>query len=199
MDNRVQPLNKLITELNRLPGIGPKTAQRLAYHLLLAEESVANALSSAIIDARRNIKYCEECQNLTDRTPCPICADSRRNGTIVCVVEQPRDVAALEKVREFKWKYHVLHGHISPMEGIGPENLKIKELLTRIDKGDIQEVVLATNFHIEGEATAMYLSKLLKPLGVKVTRVAHGLPVGGDIEYADEVTLMQALEWRREM
>lgn len=199
MENYVQPLAKLIEELNRLPGIGPKTAQRLAYHLLLSPVNNAVALSEAILHARNNIQYCQECCNLTDVSPCSICADARRENKALCVVEQPRDVLALEKMREFKGKYHILHGHISPMEGIGPDKLRIKELLARIAKGSIEEVIVATNFHIEGEATAMYLAKLLKPLGIKVTRIAHGLPVGGDIEYADEVTLLWALEGRREI
>lgn len=199
MENYVQPLAKLIEELNRLPGIGPKTAQRLAYHLLLSPVNNAVALSEAIIHARNNICYCQECCNLTDVSPCSVCADTRRESSAICVVEQPRDVSALEKMREFKGKYHILHGHISPMEGIGPDKLRIKELLARIDKGGIEEIIVATNFHIEGEATAMYLAKLLKPLGIKVTRIAHGLPVGGDIEYADEVTLLWALEGRREI
>ena len=149
--------------------------------------------------ARNNIQYCQECCNLTDVSPCGICADARRENKALCVVEQPRDVLAMEKMREFKGKYHILHGHISPMEGVGPDKLRIKELLLRIAKGGIEEVIVATNFHIEGEATAMYLAKLLKPLGIKVTRIAHGLPVGGDIEYADEVTLLWALEGRREI
>lgn len=199
MENYAQPLAKLINELNRLPGIGPKTAQRLAFHLLLTDESTAAALSEAIISARQNIRYCEECANFTDVSPCQICGDSRRDATTLCVVEQPKDVVALEKTREFKGKYHVLHGHISPMEGIGPEKIKIKELLARISKDDVHEVIVATNLHIEGEATAMYIAKLLKPLGIKVTRIAHGLPVGGDIEYADEVTLLKAMEGRREI
>ena len=199
MENYVLPIAKLIEELNRLPGIGPKTAQRLAYHLLLAPENNAVALSEAILHARKNICYCEECCNLTDVSPCTICADARRENTSICVVEQPKDVSALEKMREFKGKYHILHGHISPMDGIGPDKLRIKELLNRITKGSIEEVIVATNFHIEGEATAMYLAKLLKPLGIRVTRIAHGLPVGGDIEYADEMTLLWALEGRREI
>jgi recombination protein RecR len=193
------PVAKLIEELERLPGIGHKTAQRLAFYILNLPEEKAFSLSDSIKDARLNIKYCSICSNLTDRDPCPICSSAVRDHSAICVVEDPRDVVAMERTREFKGLYHVLHGAISPMEGIGPEEIKIKELLVRIRDGNISEVILATNPNIEGEATSMYISKLLKPLGIKVTRIAHGIPVGGDLEYADEVTLAKAFEGRREI
>jgi recombination protein RecR len=193
------PVARLIEEFEKLPGIGHKTAQRLAFHVLnLPIEKVEN-FANAIRDAKLKIKYCSVCNNLTDVDPCGICGGQNREPSFICVVQEPRDVVALERTREFKGLYHVLHGAISPMEGIGPEDIKIKELLARIRDGDIKEVVLATNPNIEGEATAMYISKLLKPLGIKTTRIAHGIPVGGDLEYADEVTLAKALEGRREI
>lgn len=193
------PVARLIEEFEKLPGIGHKTAQRLAFHVLnLPEEKVEN-LAIAIRDAKQKTRHCSVCGNLTDVDPCGICSGQSRDPAFICVVEEPRDVVAMERTREFKGLYHVLHGAISPMEGIGPEDIKIKELLTRIREGDIKEVILATNSNIEGEATAMYISKLLKPLGIKTTRIAHGIPVGGDLEYADEVTLAKALEGRREI
>lgn len=193
------PLAKLIEEFEKLPGIGHKTAQRLAFHVMnLPEEKVEN-LAKAIKEAKMKIKYCSVCSNLTDVDPCSICAGSSREHSTICVVEDPRDVVAMERTREFKGLYHVLHGAISPMEGIGPEDIKIKELLARVRDGEIKEVILATNPNIEGEATAMYISRILKPLGVKSTRIARGVPVGGDLEYADEVTLAKALEGRREI
>lgn len=194
-----EPVAKLVRELNRLPGIGPKTAQRLAFHLLNASEEDAKALANAILEAKAKIHYCPICSNLTDTDPCRICRDERRDRSVICVVEEPKDVVAMERTREYKGVYHVLQGVISPMDGIGPENLRVKELLTRINQQPVEEVVIATNPNIEGEATAMYLARLLKPLGVKVTRIAHGLPVGGDLEYADEVTLARAFEGRREI
>lgn len=193
------PVAKLIEELERLPGIGHKTAQRLAFYILNMPQEKAFNLSDSIKDARMNISYCSVCSNLTDKDPCPICSSQTRDHSTICVVEDPRDVVAMERTREFKGLYHVLHGAISPMEGIGPEDIKIKELLARIRDGNISEVIIATNPNIEGEATAMYISKLLKPIGIKVTRIAHGIPVGGDLEYADEVTLAKALEGRREI
>lgn len=193
------PVAKLIEAFEKLPGIGHKTAQRLAFHVLNLPIEKAQNLANAIIDAKQKIRYCSVCNNLTDIDPCGICSSHTRISTVICVVEDPKDVVAMEKTREFKGTYHVLHGAISPMEGIGPEDIKIKELLSRIREGDIKEVILATNPNIEGEATAMYISKLLKPLGVKTTRIAHGIPVGGDLEYADEVTLAKALEGRREI
>ena len=193
------PVARLIEEFEKLPGIGHKTAQRLAFHVLNMSMQKADALAGAITDAKRKIKYCSTCNNLTETDRCNVCSSESRDKTVVCVVEDPRDVVAMERTREFKGVYHVLHGAISPMEGIGPEDIKIKELLSRIREGDIKEVILATNPNIEGEATAMYISKLLKHLGVKTTRIAHGIPVGGDLEYADEVTLAKALEGRREI
>ncbi len=193
------PVAKLIEEFEKLPGIGHKTAQRLAFHVLNLTEDKVESLASAIRDAKLKTRYCSICSNLTDVDPCSICSGTSRDNSAICVVEDPRDVVAMERTREFKGLYHVLHGAISPMEGIGPEDIKIKELLARIRDGNINEVILATNPNIEGEATAMYISKLLKPLGIKSTRIAHGLPVGGDLEYADEVTLAKALEGRREI
>jgi recombination protein RecR len=193
------PVARLIEEFEKLPGIGHKTAQRLAFHVLNLSEEKAQKLSNAIIDAKHKIKYCSICSNMTDTDPCNICSNHNRTPSILCVVEDPRDVAAMERTREFKGHYHVLHGAISPMQGIGPGDIKIKELLARLQDEVVKEVIMATNPNIEGEATAMYLSKLLKPLGVKVTRIAHGIPVGGDLEYADEVTLAKALEGRREL
>lgn len=193
------PVARLIEEFEKLPGIGHKTAQRLAFHVLnLPEEKVEN-LSDAIKEAKKRTRYCSICSNLTDVDPCAICSSNSREHSVICVVEDPRDVIAMERTREFKGLYHVLHGAISPMEGIGPEDIKIKELLARIRDGNIKEVILATNPNIEGEATAMYISKLIKPLGIKATRIAHGIPVGGDLEYADEVTLAKSLEGRREI
>jgi len=193
------PVAKLIEEFEKLPGIGHKTAQRLAFHVLNLSEEKVESLSNAIRDAKLNTRYCSISSHLTDLDPCNICSGASRNNSVICVVEDPRDVVAMERTREFKGLYHVLHGAISPMEGIGPEDIKIKELLARIRDGNISEVILATNPNIEGEATAMYISRLLKPLGIKATRIAHGLPVGGDLEYADEVTLAKALEGRREI
>lgn len=194
-----EPIARLIEELGKLPGIGPKTAQRLAFHILNTESGEARELARAIVNAREKINYCSVCSNLTDNDPCLICSDKARNQSIICVVEQPRDVVAIERTREYKGLYHVLQGSLSPMEGVGPDQLKIKELLDRIRDGQVQEIIVATNPNVEGEATAMYLARLIKPLGIKVTRIAHGLPVGGDLEYADEVTLSRAFEGRREL
>jgi recombination protein RecR len=193
------PVAKLIEELEKLPGIGHKTAQRLAFHILNLPEEKVFSLADAIKQAKLKTRQCSICSNLTDVDPCNICSGASRDSTLICVVEDPRDVVAMERTREYKGLYHVLHGAISPMEGIGPEDIKIKELLSRIKAGNIREIILATNPNIEGEATAMYISKLLKPLGIKTTRIAHGIPVGGDLEYADEVTLAKALEGRREI
>lgn len=195
----IAPLAKLVGELRRLPGIGPKTATRLAYHIIAMDKGQALSLAQAIVSAKEKITYCSICYNLTDQTPCQICRSEERDSHILCVVEAPKDVEAMERTHEYHGKYHVLHGALSPMEGIGPDNLKMKELLTRLGTGDFQEVIMATNPDVEGEATALYLSRLLKPLGLKVTRIAHGLPVGGDLDYADEMTLSKALENRREM
>lgn len=193
------PVAKLIEEFSKLPGIGKKTAQRLAFHVLDMNNEDATNLAKSIVYAKKNIKYCSICSNLTDKDPCIICSSQRRKRDVICVIEDPRDLVAMERTKEFNGLYHVLHGSISPMEGVGPEDIKIKELLHRIQKEPVEEVILATNSTIEGEATAMYISKLLKPMGIKVTRIAYGLPVGGDLEYADEVTLSKALEGRREI
>jgi recombination protein RecR len=199
MNFYASPVAKLIEEFEKLPGIGHKTAQRLAFHILDLPAEKANNLADAIREAKLKTKYCSVCSNLTDSDICNICKSTTRNPSVICVVEDPRDVVAMERTREFKGLYHVLHGAISPMDGIGPEDIKIKELLLRIKEVDVKEVILATNPNIEGEATAMYISKLLKPLVIKTTRIAHGIPVGGDLEYADEVTLTKALEGRREI
>ena len=199
MSYYVAPVARLIEEFEKMPGIGHKTAQRLAFYVLdLPPSAVAN-LISAIEGAKRKITYCSVCQNITDVNPCQICSSPKRDDSTICVVEEPRDVVAMERTREYNGKYQVLHGAISPMEGIGPEDIRIKELLQRVKDGTVKEVIMATNPNIEGEATAMYISKLLKPFNVKVTRIAHGIPVGGDLEYADEVTLTKALEGRREI
>lgn len=193
------PIAKLIEELSKLPGVGSKTAQRLAFYLLNRPMGEVEQLAGAITNARKNIKYCKVCCNITDAEVCNICSNPKRDETLICVVEDAKDVVAMEKTKEFKGQYHVLHGAISPMEGIGPESIRIRELLQRLGDHDVKELILATNPNIEGEATAMYLSRLIKPFGIKVTRIAHGIPVGGDLEYADEVTLMKALEGRREI
>lgn len=194
-----KPLAKLIGELAKLPGIGYKTAQRLAFHILSLEDNEAGELALAITDAKREMKYCSVCGNLTDQDPCVICSDPSRNTDVICVVESPKDVAAMERIREFDGLYHVLHGVISPMDGIGPDDINLKSPITRLQQNDVKELIIATNPNIEGEATAMYIARLIKPAGIKVTRIAHGLPVGGDLEYADEVTLLKAMEGRREL
>jgi recombination protein RecR len=194
-----QPVQELIDELGRLPGIGPKSAQRIAFHLLKVEKVDALRLARAISEAKDRVSFCERCFNLAEGTLCDLCADDRRDPTVLCVVEEPRDIVAVEKTQEFNGRYHVLQGAISPIEGIGPEQLRVRELLARIDGEGVAEVILCTNPNLEGEATAMYLSRLLKDLQVKVTRIASGLPVGGDLEYADELTLGRALEGRREV
>lgn len=199
MAYQVAPLSKLIEQFERLPGIGRKTAQRLAFYVLNLPEKEAKKFADAILDAKEKIHCCRVCQNLTDTDVCPVCANSARDQRVICVVEDPRDVMAFERMREYNGVYHVLHGAISPMEGVGPEQLHIKELLTRVGAGDVDEVIMATNPTVEGEATAMYISRLLKPLEVRVTRLAYGIPVGGDLEYADEVTLSRALEGRSEL
>ncbi len=193
------PVARLIEEFEKMPGIGNKTAQRLAYYVLDMSQGSAGNLINAIKDAKSKITYCSICQNLTDINPCAVCTSSKRDISTICVIESPRDVIAMEKIREYKGLYHVLHGAISPMNGIGPDDIRLKELLSRIKDNEVVEVIMATNPNVEGEATAMYISKLLKPLGVKVTRIAHGIPIGGDLEYADEVTLAKAIEGRREI
>ena len=192
-------IEKLIESFEKLPSIGHKTAIRLAFHVLdMSEEEVSQFVGS-ITSAKQNLKYCSKCFNITDTDPCEICSNIKRMENIICVVEDVKDVIAMERMHEFKGLYHVLHGAISPMHGVGPEDIKIKELLQRLQTEEISEIIVATNPTIEGEATAMYLSKLIKPLGVKVTRIAHGIPVGGDLEYTDEITLMKAFEGRREL
>ncbi len=194
-----EPLARLIEELSKMPTVGPKTAQRLAFYILRASAEDVARLAQAILDAKAKIRYCSNCFHITDVDPCAICSNPARNRALICVVEDPRDVLALERTHEYRGLYHVLHGAISPLDGIGPDDLKIAELLARVKSGEVQEVIIATNPRVEGEATAIYLAKILKPLGIKVTRIAHGLPVGGDLEYADEVTLAKALEGRREI
>lgn len=193
------PVARLIEELTKLPGIGPKTAQRLAFHVLARPTEDIAMLARALVEAREKTVYCSICQNISDRDPCPLCRGEERDAGTICVVQEPRDVVAMERTREYHGLYHVLHGAISPLEGIGPEDIKVRELLVRVGSGQVREVILATNPNIEGEATAMYIARLLKPMGIKVTRIARGLPVGGDLEYADEVTLTKALEGRREI
>ena len=195
-----KPLGKLIGELSKLPGIGGKTAQRLAFHILSLTDSEAEALAAAITEAQHTRKYCSVCGNLTDTDPCAICADPARSKNTICVVESPKDVLAMERIKEYRGQYHVLHGVISPMDGIGPDDINLKQLIVRLQSDtDISEVILATNPNIEGEATAMYIARLIKPSGIKVSRIAHGIPVGGDLEYADEITLLKAVEGRREL
>ncbi len=199
MKHYAKPLNNLISELSKLPGIGGKTAQRLAFHILSQEDKDALALADAIMQAKKNMRYCSICGNLTDIDPCSICNDSTRDHSVICVVESPRDVSAMERIKEFHGLYHVLHGSISPMDGKGPDDINLKQLIIRLQNTDVNEVILATNPNIEGEATAMYTARLIKPSGIKVTRIAHGVPVGGDLEYADEITLSKAMEGRREL
>ncbi len=199
MSQYAKPLANLIRELSKLPGIGGKTAQRLAFHILSVNEKDANSLADAIVVAKKSMKFCSVCGNLTDVDPCYICTDKSRDKNLICVVEQPRDVVAMERMKEYKGLYHVLHGAISPIDGIGPEDINLKELILRLQKEDVTEIILATNPTIEGEATAMYIARLIKPAGIKVTRIAHGIPVGGDLEYTDEVTLSKAIEGRVEL
>jgi recombination protein RecR len=193
------PISELIDQLNKLPGIGPKSAQRLAFYLLKNSRADAEALAEAIVNLKDKVKFCPVCYNVTDEPLCEYCQDSRRDDTLICVVEEPRDIVAMERTSEFHGRYHVLGAAISPIDGIGPEDLKVKELLKRLEDGKVKEIIIATNPNIEGEATAMYLTKLIRPLDITVTRLASGLPVGGDLEYADEVTLGSALRGRREM
>lgn len=198
MENYTAPITKLIEELSKLPGIGRKSAQRLAFHILDMKGADVVELAKAIVNAKKQTKHCQICGNLTEGDLCGICSSLKRDQSTICVVEDVRDIAAMERTKEFKGVYHVLHGTISPLDGIGPDEINIKSLIIRLN-ADIKEVILATNPTIEGEATAVYISRLIKPMGIKVTRIAHGIPVGGDIEYADEVTLMRAMEGRREM
>jgi recombination protein RecR len=192
-----KPIARLIDELNKLPGIGPKTAQRLAFHIIKSPKSDVVHLAEALTEAKEKIRRCSICSNLTDEDPCAICSNPGRNRSIICVVQDPKDVVAMERTREYNGLYHVLGGAISPMEGVGPEDLRIKDLLNRIKSSEIDEIIIATNPNVEGEATAMYIARLLSPLGLKVTRLARGVPVGSDLEYTDEVTLARALLGRR--
>lgn len=194
-----EPISRLIDSFMKLPGIGPKTAARLAFFVLTMKEDTVSNFAKALIDAKRNLMYCSACGHITDIDPCHICQDKQRDHSMICVVQDPKDVIAMEKMRDYQGLYHVLHGAISPMDGIGPEDINVASLLTRLHDERVQELILATNPTIEGEATAMYISRLVKPSGIRTTRIAHGLPVGGDLEYADEVTLSKALEGRREL
>lgn len=195
----VAPIERLTRELARLPGVGQKTAQRLAYHILAMDEEKVRDLSVAIFNAKKQVHPCPVCGNYTDVDPCELCSDPRRNKEQICVVRDPRDVNAIERMREFHGLYHVLGGVISPMDGVGPEDIRIQELMARLEGGEVKEVVLATNPDVEGEATASYLARMIRPLGVRVTRIAHGVPVGGELEYADEMTLLRAFQGRRDM
>ncbi len=192
-------IEKLIESFERLPSIGHKTAVRLAFYILEQDEKQIEEFITSITSAKQKLKYCSKCYNISDTDPCPICINPKRDESIICVVEDVKDIIAMEKTHEFKGVYHVLHGSISPMNGVGPDDIKLKELLSRLNKEVVKEIILATNPRVEGEATAMYISKLVKPLGIKVTRIAHGIPVGGDLEYTDEITLTKALEGRREL
>ena len=192
-------IEKLIEEFEKLPGIGHITAVRLAFHVLNSSNEDAQKFADTIIEAKKNLHYCSICNNITDVDPCPICANAKRDKSVICVVEDVRDIIPIEKTHEFNGVYHVLHGAISPMNGIGPNDIKVKELVSRLGTDEVKEIILATNPNVEGEATAMYISKLLKPLRVKTTRIAHGIPIGGDLEYTDEITLSKALEGRREL
>lgn len=199
MNYNIVPLTELINQFSRLPGIGKKTAQRLAYSILEQPPERAKAFAEALINAREKIHFCKVCQSLTDLDVCQICSDDRRDKSVICVVEDPRDVMAFERTREYGGVYHVLHGVISPLDNIGPDKLRIKELMARLSDGTVKEIIMATNPTVEGEATASYISRLVKPMGIKVTRLAYGIPVGGDLEYADEYTLARALEGRNEI
>lgn len=194
-----EPLTRLIEHLQRLPGIGRKSAQRLAFHVMKSPREDAERLAEALRDVKDKVLYCSTCNNVTDADPCPICTDDARDGRVICVVEEPTNVLAIERSRDFNGRYHVLMGALSPLQGIGPDDLRIKGLLTRVDAGGVAEVILATNPNVEGEATAIYLARLLKPLGVRVTRIAMGVPVGSDLEYADDITMHKAIEGRREV
>lgn len=199
MENYSEPIDRLINEFSKLPGIGRKTAQRLAFYVINMDKEDVLGLSKALVDVKNQINYCKICCNISDSEICSICSNTHRDQSIICVVEDPRDVAAMERTKDYNGRYHVLNGVISPVDGIGPESLNIKELISRLGDSVVKEIIMATNPTIEGEATAMYISRLIKPMGVKVTRIAHGLPVGGDLEYADDVTISRALEGRREI
>lgn len=195
----IEPINTLCAQLAKLPGVGSKSAQRLAYFILDMPASSAKELAEAIIRAKDTVRYCPICGNYTDVEPCAICTDEKRSDDVICVVEDPKEVFAMEKLREYRGRYHVLHGAISPTDGIGPGDIRIKELIERVDKGSVNEVILATNPDVKGEATASYIARILKPKGVRVTRIAHGVPIGGNLEYVDEMTLLKAVEGRRDM
>lgn len=199
LDSYSKSIAKLIEEFEKFPSVGHKTAVRMAFHILDLSTEEATQFANSILDAKKNLKYCDNCYNISDNNPCDICSNVKRDKSIICVVEDVKDVIAMERTHEYKGLYHVLHGAISPMNGIGPNDIKIKELLQRLKDDTVKEIILATNPNIEGEATAMYIAKLLNPLGVEVTRIAHGIPIGGDIEYTDEVTLLKALEGRRKV
>ncbi|PKR77474.1 recombination protein RecR [Halalkalibacillus sediminis] len=194
-----EPISKLIDSFTKLPGIGPKTASRLAFFVLNMKEDDVLDFAKALVNAKRELTHCSVCGHITDKDPCSICTDTNRDGSLICVVQDPKDVIAMEKMKDFKGKYHVLHGAISPMDGIGPEDINVSSLIERLKDEEVEELIVATNPNVEGEATAMYISRLVKPAGIKTTRIAHGLPVGGDLEYADEVTLSKALEGRRDL
>ncbi len=199
MSGGIEPIQKMVNQLSKLPGIGQKTAQRLAYYIISLEEHQVKDLASAIYNGKKQVHFCPVCGNYTDRDPCALCSDTARDASILCVVRDPRDVAAMDRMRDYKGQYHVLHGVISPMDGVGPDDIRIRELMARLADGGVREVVLATNPDIEGEATASYIARLIRPMGITVTRIAHGVPVGGDLEYTDEVTLSKAFEGRREI
>ncbi len=199
MSDYAEPIERLIDEFRRLPGIGPKTAQRLAYSVLRRPKEDAERLSSAVLAVKEKIRYCSRCNNYSDQDPCNYCRSSRRSAETICVVEEPCDILAVERTREYNGQYHVLHGVLSPINGVGPEDLKLKNLLERLREGNVREIILATNPNVEGEATAIYLAKLLKPIGVRISRIALGLPVGSDLEFADEVTMSKALEHRHDL
>lgn len=199
MKDFAEPLARLIDELKRLPGIGQKSAQRIAFHIERSTREDVEKLSASILDAKDKIKFCSQCNNFTDVDPCAYCTNPGRNSEVICVVETPYNVLTVEKTREFNGRYHVLHGALSPLQGIGPEQLRLKNLFERLKAGQVKEIIVATNPNVEGEATAIYLSKLIKPLGIRVTRIAMGIPVGSDLEFADEVTMLKALEGRREI
>ncbi|TFB21064.1 recombination protein RecR [Filobacillus milosensis] len=194
-----EPISKLVDSFTKLPGIGPKTAVRLAFFVLDMKEDDVLDFAKSLVNAKRELTHCSVCGHITDKDPCRICDDSDRDGSIICVVQDPRDVIAMEKMKDYRGKYHVLHGAISPMDGIGPEDINVPSLIERLKDEEVEELILATNPNVEGEATAMYISRLVKPSGIRITRIAHGLPVGGDLEYADEVTLSKALEGRRDL
>ena len=195
----VEAISRLVNQLSKLPGIGRKTAQRQAYHIISQPEEQVRELAVAIFNGKKQVHFCPVCGNFTDVDPCNICSDSNRRRDVICVVKDPRDVNAMERMRDYSGLYHVLHGVISPMDGVGPDDIRIRELMTRLSDGEVQEVVLATNPDVEGEATAAYIARLIKPMGVKVSRIAHGVPVGGELEYTDEVTLLRAFQGRREL